>query len=84
MKTVHEIVADLIAKTGPTAKEMDLHDNTELMASGLLNSLAIVRLVSELESVYAVRIPFREIGKENFSSIGAIERMLSRSGAALG
>jgi len=58
---------------------MDINEGTELMATGLLNSLAIVRLVSEIESEYSMRIPFMEIGKENFSSIGAIERMLNRN-----
>lgn len=77
-KSVADIVASMLNDDESASEKTAISSETQLIATGLLNSLAIVRLVSELESAYSIRVPFREVIKENFVSISAIESLVHR------
>ena len=62
----------------------DLHDDVDFAATeglvddGILDSLDIVSLVTEIDSEFDVRIPPEEIIPENFNSAAALWALISR------
>ncbi len=57
--------------------EFDYATSTDFIGDGLLDSFDIVMLVSELEGEFSVRIPGEQIRADNFTSAGAIARLLA-------
>lgn len=55
------------------------NDDTDLLASGLLDSFDIVNFVSQLEEVFTVEIEPTDIVPENFRTIAAIAALMERS-----
>lgn len=58
--------------------DLDFTDGAALIDDGLLDSLDIVNIVSELESVYGVTISVEEVVPENFNYVGAIKALIDR------
>lgn len=58
-----------------------LGPNDALLTSGLLDSLAIVKLLSYLEDEFDVAIDDADFDPENFESIGAIAALISKPSA---
>jgi acyl carrier protein len=54
--------------------DADVGADTALVTSGLLDSIALVRLAVLLEKATGLRIPDRDIGADHFDSLG---RMLA-------
>lgn len=55
--------------------------DTDLMESGLLDSLTLVELMSSLEEEFGITISFDEIELDNFRSVASITEFVSqRSG----
>ncbi|EHG23918.1 acyl carrier protein [Selenomonas noxia] len=55
------------------------NDDTDLLASGLLDSFDIVNLVSQLEEVFTAEIEPADIVPENFRTVAAIVALMERS-----
>lgn len=58
--------------------EVDFSQEEDLIGNGVLDSLDIVTLITEINSVFDVRIPAEEIVPENFSSAAAIDALIRR------
>ena len=58
--------------------DVDFTENEELIDDGILDSLDIVSLVTEIDSEFDVRIPPEEIIPENFNSAAALWALISR------
>ena len=62
----------------------DLHDDVDftleeaLIDDGILDSLDVVAIVTEISSEFDVRIPPQEIVPENFNSAKALWALISR------
>ena len=62
----------------------DLHDDVDyyaekgLVDDGILDSLDIVAIVTEVDSEFGIRIPPEEIVPENFNSAEALWELISR------
>jgi acyl carrier protein len=52
--------------------------DTELLESGVLDSVGILNLVSFLEEQFGFSVPFEEFVPENFKTTSAIVTMISR------
>lgn len=52
--------------------DLELGDEDDLLAGGILNSLGFVELIEEVEARYGLSIADVEITEENFGSIDAI------------
>lgn len=58
--------------------EVDFDTADDLIGDGVLDSLDIVTLITEINSAYDVNIPAEEILPENFSSARAIYDLITR------
>lgn len=58
--------------------EVDFDAETDLIGNGVLDSLDIVTLITEINSAYDVNIPAEEILPENFGSVQAIYALITR------
>lgn len=57
---------------------VELGDEDDLLAAGIVDSLGFVELVEEVQSRYGVAVADVEITEENFGSIAAIGRFVER------
>lgn len=58
--------------------DVDFAVETDLIGDGVLDSLDIVTLITEINSAYDVSIPAEEILPENFCSVQAIYDLILR------
>ena len=55
----------------------DLKDTDDLLTSGIIDSLGLVKLLTFIDDKYSISIEDREIVPENFESIQAISNMIN-------
>lgn len=67
----HFILSDLLL--GQTA---EIKDDEDLLLSGLVDSLGVVRLVAFIESELHITVPPEDVVLENFQTINAIAEYL--------
>lgn len=58
--------------------ELEVEPETDLLESGVLDSLVFVELVVRLEEVFGVAIPVEELELDDFRSARSIARTLAR------
>ena len=58
--------------------DVDFEHTADLIDDGILDSLDIVTLVTEIDSVFGVTIPAEEIVPENFNSAEALMALIER------
>ncbi len=52
--------------------------STELIDGGLLDSVTLVEIVSELMDAFEIDIPYEDVVPENFNSIDAMVRLVEK------
>jgi acyl carrier protein len=62
--------------------DLELTDDEDLLAKGVIDSLGFVELVEEVQSRYSVAVQDIEITEENFGSINAIAGFVERKRSA--
>jgi len=77
MRSDEEVILAALRQLRP---EADYAASSDFVADGLLDSLDIVSLVTDLEQTFCVQIDGVEILPENFESVGAIASLVRRSG----
>ena len=60
------------------ARTRDLGDEDSLLDAQVIDSLGILELVGYLEDAFAIQVTDDELTPENFASIGALARFVSR------
>lgn len=77
MKHIKEGVKEFIMQEFLQNEDPDqLADDTPLIAGGILDSLATLKLVSFLEDSYSISVAPHETDEENFGTIADIERLV--------
>ena len=71
MEDLYRILKDL-------HPDVDFDAEEDLIGDGVLDSLDIVTLITEINSAYDVNIPAEEILPENFRSAKAIYALITR------
>ena len=71
-----EIIIELIREMCPYEQ---ITEDTELIESGILNSLSIVSLVTQLEDEFEVEIADDTVTAKNFSTVLEIVRLVEKS-----
>jgi len=56
----------------------DFDMDTKIVEEGIVDSMAILTLVSFLEGKYGVEINFEEITPDNFETVGAIAKFMKK------
>jgi acyl carrier protein len=62
----------ILAEFLPGEKPSNLKDDTPLRTSGILDSVATLKVVTFVEEQYGIEVEAHEAGVENFDSIDAI------------
>jgi acyl carrier protein len=57
--------------------------DTDLLGTGLLDSMTLVELLAQLEETFGVSTPFDDLELENFRSIASIAGFVSRRAAMI-
>jgi acyl carrier protein len=70
---IYDFVAGIAQQKGVA----NIGTGEKLTSSGIVDSLAIFRLVSFLEETFGIRIGDDEIVNENFASVDAIENLVT-------
>lgn len=73
MRTILEILTEI-------RPEFDFTESRDFIEEGLLDSLDVVTLVSDIEKNYGISIEGVDILPENFSNAAAIKTLLQRYG----
>ena len=68
----------LIAILTSLHPDVDFTTTTDLVDEGILDSLDIVTLVTEIDATFDVTIPAEEIVPENFNSADALMALIER------
>lgn len=58
--------------------DLDLGDDQDLLALGVVDSLGFVELVEEVQSLFGITVDDVEVTEENFGSIDAIVGFVQR------
>ena len=61
--------------------EFDFSKESEFIANGMLDSLDVITLVSDLDEAFGISIDGMDIIPENFSTVENIELLLQKNGA---
>jgi acyl carrier protein len=73
----------IISEFLPGEQSSNLRDDTPLRTSGILDSVATLRLVNFVEERYGIEVQAHETGVENFDCIDSIAAFVeSKRGAA--
>ena len=62
--------------------EVELSNDDNLLADGMIDSVSVVRLVSFIDSEYDFSIPHEDLTVENFRSVDSLATYLSGKTAA--
>lgn len=73
MKTIEEVLAEV-------RPELDFSKADDFVSDGMLDSLDMITLVSELDRIHGISIRGTDIVPDNFRSVESIKKLLVRYG----
>lgn len=74
-----EIRQYILTEFLPGEKASNLHDDTPLRTSGIIDSTGLLRLIDFIESRYSIQVEAYEAGVENFDQIKDIASFIRKS-----
>ena len=77
-----EIRQYILSEFLPGEKPSNLRDDTPLRTSGILDSVATLRLVSFVEERFGIEVDAHEAGVENFDRIDTIAAFVQSKGGS--
>lgn len=78
MRTETEIKQYIIDEFVPDIAIADLDSDLNLVESGMIDSLAVLKIMAALENSMDILIEPEELDVENFSTVRAIETLIER------
>ena len=75
-ETIMAYVRQVVGEKGPK-----LSPNSTLISNGLIDSLALIDLISFLENEFAVKLSNEEMTPENFDSVDAMTALVEGKAA---
>ncbi len=78
MSNTHDLKSFIIEEFIPDSHKDDISDDLELIKSGILDSLSVLKLVAFIEDSYDIALDPSEIDPENLNSIRAIDTLISK------
>jgi acyl carrier protein len=84
MPNAHEEIRQyILSEFLPGEKASNLRDGTPLRTSGILDSMATLRLVGFVEERYGIEVEAHEASVENFDRIDSIVSFIQSKGGAV-
>jgi len=77
--TIGEEIIAILKKDIIQDEEITIGLEEDLLTTGLLNSMALIRLVAAIENNYNIKIPPTDLVIENFINIQAMESYISKN-----
>jgi acyl carrier protein len=71
-------LAGFLRQMSPAAKSIELNEETQLLASGILDSLGILQLMSFLSDELGIEIDDDDFTLDNFETIGSLIAFVRR------
>jgi acyl carrier protein len=78
MNEIKQEVRQFLSELLPDGKMSNLHDDTPLRTSGILDSTAVLQLVSMVEAKFGIEVSAYEAGVENFDRVDDIAAFVQR------
>lgn len=79
---VREAVRDILSTVGARPDLTRVSDTDSLLASGVVDSMAMVDLVAALEARFGIRVEDTELTPEHFDTVAAIVSLVSAKAGA--
>jgi acyl carrier protein len=76
--TMKQIEGILLTNIASGTGKGSLAADEDLIAQGIIDSLAIMKLVETLERTFGIRIPDEEVVPDNFQDLGSIAQFVDR------
>ncbi|MBT8193599.1 MAG: acyl carrier protein [Acidimicrobiia bacterium] len=80
MVTRRRTIMDYVSAELLIDPEEGLDEHEEILASGRIDSMSVMRLVFFIKDEFSITIPNEDLVVENFQSIDALDRYLRRYG----
>lgn len=72
------IAGQILAIVCSIKNEKSISMESHLILDGILTSLEILQLISELENQFSIKIPIEEVLPDNFDQVSALASMIER------
>jgi len=82
MNEIKQDIRQFLSKILPNGKMASVSDDTPLRSSGILDSTALLQLVSMVEDKFSIEVSAYDAGIENFDRIDDIAAFVHRKIAA--
>jgi acyl carrier protein len=76
--TIAEEIVEILKVDILQEDDLTIETDEDLLTSGTLDSMALIRLVAAIEEKYEIKIPPTDLVIENFININAIEAYLQK------
>ena len=76
--TFKQKLKDFLRDNATAGTTSTVDENEDLIARGLIDSIALLQIILFIEEQVGIRIPDEEVAPENFQTINAIERTVER------
>lgn len=77
MNLEHELLTHILKEHLPGEAPDSLKPDDDLIGSGILDSLAMVKLVTHLEQQYGISIGAEDMSSDNFASVTALAKFVA-------
>ncbi|BFM17471.1 acyl carrier protein [Maricurvus nonylphenolicus] len=78
MSNIHDLKSFIVEEFIPDTHQDEISDDLELIKSGILDSLSVLKLVAFIEDRYDIALDPSEIDPDNLNSIRAIDALISK------
>jgi acyl carrier protein len=76
--STNERIRSFIVQKFPAARKRTLDDNVPLIASGIVDSMGVLDVVTFLEKSFSIRLADDELTPDNFATINCISAFVAR------
>jgi acyl carrier protein len=83
-KPIQNTIRSFVVQKFPAAKKQALDENVPLLASGIVDSLGMLDLVTFLEATFAIQLSDEELTPENFATIRALATFVEQKKMQVG
>lgn len=78
MNRVQSLIDYIVIELLYEPDDFELAPDDQLLSTGIIDSLGLMRLISFIETELAFKVPYEDIIIDNFSSVSQIDKYLSR------